>query len=351
MAIGLRLNRTATTFTPIGGDGPEPSTISVPLTGKIKPPAPGDVYWGVFRDGAPYDTSIETGLENEVGRRPAILMWYQEWYGQPDFPAADAAWLYDRGIVPMISWEPWKPPKIFGELVVDQPKFRLARIAHGAFDAYIRRYATEIRNFGGPVLLRPFHEMDGFWYPWCGTVNGNTPAAFVAAWRHIHDIFRQVGATNTTWVWSVNHVTVPDTPENQIEHYWPGSHYVDWVGMSGFNWGSASPLSVWHGFDGVIQDRYRQLLAYHKPIMLTETGAPEVGGDKATWIKDSLADMLAHYPKLKAFIWYDRRDSKIRDWRLDSSPAALAAFRKAIANPRFLSANAAQATAIRNQRA
>src|SRR5205823_2247167 len=122
---------------------------------------------------------------------------------------------------------------------------------------------------------------------------------------------------------------VPDTPENQIQHYWPGARYVDWIGVSGFNWGLASPLSVWKGFDGVMSERYHQLLAYHKPIVLTETGAPEVGGDKARWIRDSFADMAHHYRRLRAVIWYDKRDSELRDWRIDSSPAALAAFRKA----------------------
>jgi hypothetical protein len=361
--VGFRLNRSATTIQQIfPDDGGNPTqaggtnggtngggALSFPLAGKILPPPPGELYWGAFRNGAPYNTGLVIGLEDEVGRRPAIMSWYQEWEGAPDFPVADASYLYDRGIVPMVSWEPWRPPKVFGTLEVDQPKYRLARIAGGAFDDYIRRYAGDIRDYGGPVFLRPFHEMDGFWYPWGGTVNNNTPADYVAAWRHVHDLFREVGATNVTWIWSVNHVTVPDTPENQIQHYWPGPAYVDWIGVSGFNWGTASPLSTWKGFDAVNQDKYRQLLAYHLPIMLTETGAPEVGGVKAEWITDSFHAMLDHYPQLRAVIWYDKRDSDLRDWRLDSTPAALAAFRAAVSNPDILSANAAQATAIRDE--
>ena len=345
--LGMKLRHQDTSIV-IDSNG-HPRSVSAtafPLAGKVLPPPAGRLFWGAFRNGAPYDTQLVSGLESEVRRRPALLMWYQEWDGEPDFPVADVSWLYDRGIVPMISWEPWKPPDVFGDLVVDQPQYRLARIAEGAFDSYVARYAAEIKQFGGPVMMRPFHEMDGFWYPWGGTVNENTPADYVAAWRHVHDIFERVGATNVTWIWSVNHVTVPDTPENQIQNYWPGSRYVDWVGLSGFNWGTASPLSVWKGFDGVNMERYRQLLPYGKPIVLTETGAPEVGGDKPAWIRDSFAAMLDHYPRLRAVIWYDKRDSDIRDWRIDSSPEALAAFRRAVSNPRILGANAAQATAI-----
>ncbi len=361
--VGFRLNRSATTIQEIfpthGSTPTQPDGTSggidgrgqgtYPLAGKVLPPPRGDLYWGAYRDGAPYNTGLVTGLEDEVGRRPAIMMWYQEWDGAPDFPVADASYLYDRGIVPMVSWEPWKPPEVFGDLVVDQPKYRLARIADGAFDDYIRRYAGDIRDYGGPVYLRPFHEMDGFWYPWGGTVNGNTSADYVAAWRHVHEIFHEVGASNVTWIWSVNHVSVPDTPENQIEHYWPGPAYVDWIGLSGFNWGTASPLSTWKGFDAINLDKYRQLVAYDKPIMLTETGAPEVGGDKAEWTLESFHAMLDHYPGMRAVIWYDKKDSDIRDWRIDSSPASLDAFRAAISDPRILSANAAQATAIRHE--
>src|SRR5206468_1321602 len=40
---------------------------------RVAPPPPGKIYWGAFRLGAPYNTSLVTGLENEVGRRPAVM--------------------------------------------------------------------------------------------------------------------------------------------------------------------------------------------------------------------------------------------------------------------------------------
>jgi beta-mannanase len=237
---------------------------------------------------------------------------------------------------------------VFGEIVNDQPAYSLRRIVDGDWDGYIGRYARQVKRYSGPVMLRPMHEMDGFWYPWSGTVQtdeGNSPAEYVKAWRHIWNVFHEVGADNVTWVWSVNHVSVPDTAANEIDNYWPGSKYVDWIGFSGFNWGTASPLSVWKGFDDVEMERYRELLRYHKPIALTEMGAPEFGGDKASWIRQSFRAIFDHYPQLKAVIWYDKQDSPQRDWQINSSPAALMAFRKAIADPRVLEANAALVTA------
>ena len=46
--------------------------------------------------------------------------------------------------------------------------------------------------------------MNGSWFPWSEGVNGNRAGEYVAAWRHVHDIFTAVGATNVTWVWCPN---------------------------------------------------------------------------------------------------------------------------------------------------
>jgi glycosyl hydrolase family 26 len=318
------------------------------LWGKVEAPPAGKLYWGAFRLNAPYDTNRVTSLEREVGRRPAVLMWFQEWAGEPDFPVAEAGWLFDRGIVPMVTWEPWRPPAVFGQIANDQPSFSLTRIVDGAWDDYITRYAEQIKAFGGPVMLRPMHEMDGFWYPWSGTaqtVAGNSPVEFIKAWRHIWRIFRDVGATNVTWVWSVNHVSLPATPENQIQNYWPGKKYVDWVAFSGFNWGTASPFGVWKGFDAVERERYVELTRYGKPVAITEMGAPEQGGNKARWIVDSFHDIMGHYPDLQLVIWYDKQDTPQRQWQIDSSPESLEAFRHVIADADILDASAALATA------
>ena len=64
------------------------------------------------------------------------------------------------------------------------------------------RWARALAAFGGPVRLRFAQEMNGDWYPWGAGTNGNTPAEFVRAWRHVHDIFTAAGATNVQWVWS-----------------------------------------------------------------------------------------------------------------------------------------------------
>jgi mannan endo-1,4-beta-mannosidase len=316
----------------------------VPLAGKVVAPRAGAVYWGAFREGLP-DRSPLVALERRVERLPAIAMWYAPWYGRPAFPRQQAEWLRERGIVPMLTWEPWRPPKVLGKLVPNQPRYRLARIAGGSFDGYLHRFARQVKAYGGPLMLRPFHEMDGFWYPWGGLANGNTPLDFVRAWRHVHRIFDAEGATNVTWVWSVNALSVPQTPSNSIAHYWPGARYVDWIGVSGFNWGSSSSFATWSTFGRIYGDRMRSLAGFHKPIALTEIASAEVGGDKAAWISATFASILHDYPRIRALVWYDKRDSKLRDWRIASSRPAAAAFTRAIAARGVLSAPAALSSA------
>jgi beta-mannanase len=187
------------------------------------------------------------------------------------------------------------------------------------------------------------HEMDGTWYPWSGYSRGNTPEEFVDAWRRIHDLFHDEGATNVTWVWSVNHRSVPHIPANRVEEFWPGSRYVDWIGISGFNPGPVRVPFRWQSFDHVNRSRYLELLQYDKPIMISETAAPEVGGDKAAWVARMFRSISARYPKLGALIWFDDRDPKFptrNDWRINSSKRVLRVFRRALEGPHLLSAPA-----------
>ena len=187
-------------------------------------------------------------------------------------------------------------------------------------------------------MLRPMHEMNGDWYPWCGTVNGNTPAEYVAAWRHIHDIFEAQGATNVTWVWSVNHQSYPETARNAYSAYYPGDRYVDWTAVSGFNWGTSGDATSWHTFRYWYDRPLAYLHTLRKPICLAEFGSVEEGGDKAAWFRDTFS-YVSKDPHVKALIYYNAKDvsqTSTQDWRIDTSARSLAAFRASITSRYFV---------------
>jgi mannan endo-1,4-beta-mannosidase len=331
--------------TPAGGlplSASQPTAPPIPLSGKVLPATSG-AYLGVYVPPAPFDPARVDAFEKTVGKGVSIVMWYQPWAtnNRFQFDSAACVEIMRRGKVPMITWEPWDPGTNANALrtPADQPQYRLSAITSGQFDGYIRTWAQDLRSLGGPVMLRPMHEMNGNWYPWCGVSNGNTPAEFIAAWRHIHDIFQQEGATNVTWVWSINDESRPGTTQNRFAAYYPGDQYVDWTAISGFNWGTSIPGTSWLPYSYWYTKPITYLKTLHKPICIAEFASVEKGGNKAAWLTNAYAQIAAN-PSVKAIVYYDaleRGGVNAQDWRVDTTPASLAAFRRAIAPAHFLS--------------
>jgi beta-mannanase len=233
-----------------------------------------------------------------------------------------------RGAIPMVDWNSWN----LGAGSGDQSAFQLRDVISGAHDSYIRSWATAAKNYGRPFFLRFDHEMNGGWYPWSETANGNASGEYVQAWRHVHDIFESVGATNVNWVWCPNVVFAGSTP---LAGLYPGDADVDWVAMDGYNWGTnpAKP-SGWQSFTQVFKPTYDQLgvLAPAKPVMIAETSSTEFGGSKAAWITDALTAIPTAFPRIRALVWFDWNTDGM-DWIVSSSASSTSAFAAGIASP------------------
>ena len=317
------------------------STPAVPLAGKVQPPPQG-AYLGVYVPPAPFELTAVDDFRTSVGKDVSIVMWYQPWArsNRARFDSAACLALMRRGKVPMITWEPCVPGSNANTVKnpSKQPAYRLSAINGGAYDPYLRQWARDIRALGGPVMLRPMHEMNGDWYPWSGTANGNTPAEFVTVWRHIHDIFAAEGATNVTWVWSINHASVPSGSSNRYGAYYPGAGYVDWTAISGFNWGTSGPGERWRSFSHYYDAPLTYLKTLRKPICVAEFASVEQGGNKGAWITDAYRRIRA-IPQIKAVIYYDALETggpSTQDWRVNTSLGSLAAFRSAVAPGYFV---------------
>jgi hypothetical protein len=260
-----------------------------------------------------------SGVEREIGRRFDIDHRFYAW---PDsFPTGDQQWDVSNGRIPLVTWEPWTAS--------------LAEIASGADDALIKRRADALRRFGKPIFLRFAHEMNGDWYPWDGYHNNdagrvNGPALYIAAWRHLHDIFAAGNASNVIWVWCPTANSVPNDVWNTWRHYYPGDAYVDWVCLDTYN---RQPTS-WSSFARLIAPFYREY-ATRKPIMVGEAASVEglTDGQKARWIADAAHALETSLPDIGAFLWFDANTGN-HDWRFDSSKTSLLAY-KAMASQRY----------------
>lgn len=176
--------------------------------------------------------------------------------------------------------------------------------------------------------------MNGDWVAWGGNANGNSPGDYIPAWRHIHDIFVEEGATNVKWVWAPNRDSNHVSAQATFDTYYPGDAYVDYIGMNGYNWGTVidTPewVSVWQDLAEVFGYSYDVAVANaDKPIIISETASTEVGGNKAEWITDAFAQLPTRFPEVESLTWFNM--NKETDWRVESSTVSLDAFRDAIA--------------------
>jgi hypothetical protein len=262
-----------------------------------------------------------------AGRPPAIMSYYKQWDYVPFDPAElDAVW--NRGAVPMITWEP---------LSYEGRKFPLARIQHGRYDRYIRESARAAAAWGRPILVRFAHEMNGTWYPWARGVAGNTSYRIKAVWRRVVRLFREQGATNVEWVWTPNVNTSGHFPFRDL---YPGDRWVDWVGFDGFNW---ALRGEWHSFTEIVDNTYEEIAKLtSRPMIVGETGSSESGGDKAAWVSSALRREIPKLPRIRAVVWFDapfgdtgENAGEELDARINSSHSSLQAFRRAIDSPRY----------------
>ena len=265
--------------------------------------------------------------EKQLGHPVQLLSIYQAWESKyRNFYARELRDIHRLGRTALITWEPWELP-LPGKSQQDQPCFGLQSILGGKYDDYIWSWARASKSAGIPYLLRPMHEMNGNWYPWCGTVNQNQPEEYVEAWRYLHGVFRAAGATQVAWVWCPYASSYPDSPKNAISCYYPGDAYVDWVALDGYNWGGSQPWSRWQSFGEIFASAYNTVTRLtDKPLFVAETASTEIGGNKSDWIRSALATVEESFPRIEGIVWFNVQ--KECDWRIDSSEEALRAFRE-----------------------
>jgi mannan endo-1,4-beta-mannosidase len=205
---------------------------------------------------------------------------------------------------------------------LDTGSIPLSHIAAGDDDAWLRSYAKAVAAWPHPVAIGIDHEFNGPWWPW--SYQHETPASFVAAWRHVVTLFRQEGA-KVSWVWTISNVTGPQAAG--LAPYWPGAGYVTDIGVNAYYYRASDTFAS--VFTPVLAEA-RALSG--KPVLVTETGANPSSG-QARAIGDLFAGIAAT-PEALGFIWFDYDKASANgdphNWLIEGDSAALAAFRTAV---------------------
>ncbi len=279
-----------------------PLTATQPLTAVPRPVTP---LVGVYEPDAPTGWSQVTEFAGATGVKPRIAVYYSPW--NDPFATSFAQTARDHGAYVLVQLQP--------------NGVTLASIASGRSDAYLSAYAADVVAFGHPVILSFGHEMNGGWYSW-GEGHAS-PAAFVAAWRHIVKLFRAAGAANVTWLWTVNST---DGASAALRKWWPGAAWVNWTGIDGYFYRATDTFGALFGT--TIADIRGFSDA---PLLIAET-AVGTTSDRESQISALFAGIKAD--RLAGLVWFDAAQHAgvyHQDWRLENDQEARAAFTAAVA--------------------
>ncbi len=257
-----------------------------------------------------------------VGKPHASYFMYLS-YGQP-FPYTWVSRLKAEGAIPHIALEPRNMRQVQN-------------------DAYLQNFARACGSLNWPVFIRFAGEMNGFWTPY-----HRDPALYRAKFRLLHQTLRR-HAPRAATIWCVNSV-----PFENIASYYPGDDGCDWVGINVYAVPfydndprrpaqADNPLALIEP----IYNRY----ARRKPIAICEFAASHMAAADRVRRTALAVDKMAQvygalprlFPRIKMINWFDmnnlvnaRPGRQLNDYSLTSQPALLAAYRRAVSEPSFL---------------
>jgi beta-mannanase len=313
---------------------------AAPASANTYLPGAGHVLTGVA--GA---TSI-TDFQARTGKHPAIWQFFVTWGGNDRY-AIDAAEAAGSALMLHVSTA----------VSQDAAHERLSpgAIAAGRGDAWLTRLTRDLQDFGRPIFVRPFGEMNNCHnayssYSCTGArrdaahspaalrrayvrmyivMHGGTRAAVDARLRHAGLPALRAGADElpklpVAFVWSPMTGGSPNIAALRPQVYWPGGRYVDIVGTSFY-----SKFPTWQYLDPF----YRTFAAgRHKPFMFAEWAM--WGPDNPAFPHKLFAWVRTH-PLVRAMV-YNQGQRTNGPFRLRSFPRAARVIRAGLRSSRYL---------------
>jgi len=213
---------------------------------------------------------------------------------------------FERGGVITVSWHLNNP--LNGKSARDTTQGGVAAAlpgggASGEYMQWLDRMAGFTLSLRGskneliPILVRPFHELTGFWFWW--TKNTNTPDQFKQLWKYTVDYLR-----NTKTVHNLIPVynTASFNSRAQFLERYPGDDYVDMIGFDAYQYGD--PLKNNNFVDELsfqLNMLYTLAIELKKTPALGETGYEAIPYPE--WRTKTLWKTIEGHPLSYVLLW------------------------------------------------
>ncbi|XRQ11474.1 glycoside hydrolase family 26 protein [Actinomadura welshii] len=251
------------------------------------------------------------GFERELGRQLDIVQSYRGW--KSDFPGALEKSVADGKRYLLLTWAGADTRKI----------------VQGEHDELIERRARAVKELGEPIFLRWSPDMD------TGSARKrvHSPEDFIAAWKHLRQVFERERVQNVAWVWCP---TARGFGGANAGEFYPGDDHVDWICAD------AQP-----GADFDYRDLSESLELFiqwarerPKPIMIAEFGVPAAYGERrAEWLREASKTLQDEQVKAVVYFNSDERAENARDRRrafsVTGEKHAMSALRELATTPYF----------------
>lgn len=290
------------------------------------------------------ENPVVDGFESTTGTRADVVDIYMDW--QTPWRNASHAVRHtaERGSIPAVTWD---PAGLTTQDIIDGSKDLTMRDGAGTsmtVDAYLNQYAVgaceAATSTDTPILLRPLRDANGDWNSWAlgwsdGGDSPNSPESFRQAWTTVHDVFAKYcdPGQDILFVFSVSHADAGGNAS--FAQAYPGDNLVDYVGLSGYNYGDHSNWG-WQSFSNLFRNAYCTIAPEtSKPMLITEWSSVEAEGNKELWVATALDELASgRYPKIHGLVWVQDVGAGPGEgeWGVDSSSGSLDAYREGVSS-------------------
>jgi hypothetical protein len=193
--------------------------------------------------------------------------------------------------------------------------------------------ADELRSLGAAKVRFVFHHEPEDDVDSIGAQGkcGNGPAEFVAAWTHVRSLFRDHGVGRNVKMGVCLMASTFRGGHGGAAVWCPSTLKLDFIAVDGYTRDAGSGQK-WHSFTDVFGAAHDFAASRGKPFVIEECGCAEglTPDLKPAWYDGAAVALASWKPSLFMYSHVYAQNFDGQDYRVDSSPESLAAFKALI---------------------